>query len=528
MTKKRNTRLNGVSALSCMAGMLLVSNAITAIEFDESFNGEIDFGQNVRLVDFDLDGNLDMVALDISFTDVIGNGNPSVAYQFSGNGDGSFSSFASIDITSHNTEILPVLDLNGDGLLDLIHREIYPGFTDSSFLAGKTIPTPLALCSKKLFLDINSDGLPDVICSYRRDTGFETEKGFGFAVYVNQGGFDLTLSQIHHSKLPGPKSPRSIELGDVNGDSLLDVVQITANTIGENNGHGEHVISTYLAQGSTFAEPIEWTTNDLHDVNNPWATTSVQFVELADFNGDTILDVVALVSGFQSTPDAFLAVYTGEGNGRFNTNPIRTLLGNKMSATQLVVEDMDGDGNTDILISYLHTGVPDQRNITLSLGLGDGTFSETQEVAPEHKNVKGIDIADVNGDGHLDIAAVTGWENGNAVVFTQVVTSEVQPETDTTSDTETTSPVETDDPESSGDNTTLTDTAADNTLINTIDTQGNSQTPEDNASDSSNTTITETIDSQSGGGSLSAWFLVILYITTRAIKGRAVFVKLKK
>ena len=528
MTHRQKTTRKGFLAVPCMAGMLLASNTITAIEFDESFNGKIDIGQNVSLVDFDLDGNLDMVALDISFTDVTGNGNPSVVYQFSGNGDGSFASFASKDVTFHNSELLPVLDLNGDGFLDLMHRDIYPGFTDGSFLAGRTIPNPLAVCSKELFLDINSDGLPDVICSYRRDTGFEFEKGFGFAVYVNQGGFELTLSQIHHSKLSGPKSPRSIELGDVNGDSLPDVVQITANTIGENNGHGEHVISTYLSQGSTFAEPIEWTTNELHDVNNPWATTSVQFLELADFNGDSILDVVALVSGFQSTPDAFLAVYTGEGNGRFNTNPIRTRLGNKMSATQMLVEDMDDDGNADILISYLHTGVPDQRNITLSPGKGDGTFSETQEVAPDHKNVKGIDIADVNGDGKLDIAAVTGWENGNAVVFTQAATNEVLAETGATSETETISLMETDNSDSSGEDTTPMNVTADNTLINTSETQGDSQAPEDNISDASNTTITDTLDSQSGGGSLSAWFLVILYMATRVIKGRAVFVKLKQ
>ena len=283
-----------------------------------------------------------------------------------------------------------------------------------------------------------------------------------------------------------------------------------------------------MSQGSTFAEPIEWTTNELHDVNNPWATTSVQFLELADFNGDSILDVVALVSGFQSTPDAFLAVYTGEGNGRFNTNPIRTRLGNKMSATQMLVEDMDDDGNADILISYLHTGVPDQRNITLSPGKGDGTFSETQEVAPDHKNVKGIDIADVNGDGKLDIAAVTGWENGNAVVFTQVATNDVLAETGATSETETISLMETDNSDSSGEDTTPMNVTADNTLINTSETQGDSQAPEDNISDASNTTITDTLDSQSGGGSLSAWFLVILYMATRVIKGRAVFVKLKQ
>ena len=140
MTHRQKTTRKGFLAVPCMAGMLLASNTITAIEFDESFNGKIDIGQNVSLVDFDLDGNLDMVALDISFTDVTGNGNPSVVYQFSGNGDGSFASFASKDVTFHNSELLPVLDLNGDGFLDLMHRDIYPGFTAVSY-THLTLPT---------------------------------------------------------------------------------------------------------------------------------------------------------------------------------------------------------------------------------------------------------------------------------------------------------------------------------------------------------------------------------------------------
>jgi hypothetical protein len=122
-----------------------------------------------------------------------------------------------------------------------------------------------------------------------------------------------------------------------------------------------------------------------------------------DFTGDGHLDVVT-VRG------AGIYVTQGNGNGTFGSS---TTYSTGRTAAELETADLDGDGHleivsaddSDVMVTVWHNGTPDAYPI-LPAFLPGGT-----------PRAQGLAIADLNGDGKLDIAA-SGARSGYIAVLT--------------------------------------------------------------------------------------------------------------
>lgn len=401
-----------------LAGTFLFSPITQATDFTEIFNASGNWPADVELHDFNRDGNLDLLTVDYENIGFARSGNPATAHQYLSNGDGTFTMHDTINYTLSNRDHI-LADLNADGYVDLFHNRIYPGTADGSFGSGiSTID--LSACGSFLVTDINTDGLNDVICS-EFVTGSESQ----FLTYINQGVFAFERGpMLPTASTTLKKGGREIKQADLNGDGLLDVVRV--NTLleslngGINYATAGNLISTNLSTGNGFSEPTAFTTDDLRDADNPFATNTVRSFELADTNNDGNIDLVVLVAGFRPSPDAALVVFNGDGRGSFDTQSTTTIIGHQLITSGMQVVDMDDDGNQDILISFYNDGNANpQMNLAIYHGNGDATFNEGQEIAPDLPRVEDIAIGDIDGDGLLDIAMVAGWSFGTTAVLSR-------------------------------------------------------------------------------------------------------------
>jgi protein involved in polysaccharide export with SLBB domain len=126
-------------------------------------------------------------------------------------------------------------------------------------------------------------------------------------------------------------------------------------------------------------------------------------VALADFNEDGVLDLVGAGWGIYGS----LKVWIGDGSGNWSsTSPL-----NKSSYYGLGIADLNGDGHMDILAATYRAGV--------HVFLGDGSGVFIKSVSPQ---VEGsywdVTAADLDGDGALDILAsslngggIKAWKN---------------------------------------------------------------------------------------------------------------------
>ena len=182
---------------------------------------------------------------------------------------------------------------------------------------------------------------------------------------------------------------QGLAAGDFNGDGKLDLVEAETNglpgdglTIFLNNGDG-----TFTATGQiTLA------------VQGARAVPAV-----GDFNGDGKLDIVTSIAGEND-----VAVLLGNGDGTFQA-PVRTATGNDPEA--LAVGDLDGDGRADVVTLNEGDGT-----ISVLLGQGDGTFLAAPSLVsgvflPNQGFASSIALADLNGDGKLDIVATDSVNN---------------------------------------------------------------------------------------------------------------------
>ena len=113
-----------------------------------------------------------------------------------------------------------------------------------------------------------------------------------------------------------------------------------------------------------------------------------------------------------------LGVLLGKGDGTFK--PVVTFASGGYGASAVAVADVNGDGVPDVLVANTCVSSSNCANGTVSvlLGKGNGTFKSPVTYSSGGQAAVSIAVADVNGDGKLDllVANQTGESNGDGSI----------------------------------------------------------------------------------------------------------------
>jgi hypothetical protein len=133
----------------------------------------------------------------------------------------------------------------------------------------------------------------------------------------------------------------------------------------------------------------------------PFASHGASAVDVTDANGDGHQDVVFATmrtsdTNYRAQSDLFLGTsvgYRSSPDVRFPT----------VGASDVLMQDLNGDGHTDVVFAQEFDGESYFVNSTLFWGSADG-WSETPDVEFTTTGASGVDAADLDGDGLLDLA----------------------------------------------------------------------------------------------------------------------------
>ena len=184
---------------------------------------------------------------------------------------------------------------------------------------------------------------------------------------------------------PAGTNPVGAITGDFNGDGKPDVAVLNA---GSNN------VSILLNNGDGTFQPAK----DF-DLGN-----SMSSIFIGDFNGDGKLDLALFRSGNSATADnGEVRILLGNGDGTFQAPVVTTLT---PAAANLNVGDFDGDKRADLVVK---NDDPSTSSVSIEvlLGKGDGAFHTPNPIAVPNMSGTASAVADLSGDGKLDIAVAT-------------------------------------------------------------------------------------------------------------------------
>ncbi len=247
------------------------------------------------------------------------------------------------------------------------------------------------------FGDINDDGLPDVFL-----TGNQTPN----RLYLNEGGFQFKDISEQAGVMGQRAWSTGVTMADINGDGLLDIYVCNSGFVQDDDRRNE----LYINQGNGRFEEL----GRAYGLDDEGLSTHATFLDY-DLDGD--LDMFLVNNSFRSIGDFNLEINTRHvphpyGGDKLLRNDwptsmftdvtesagiYRSEIGFGLGAT---VSDINRDGWPDLYISndffefdYLY------------INNQNGTFSESlrNSINSISAAAMGSDIADVNGDGYLDI-----------------------------------------------------------------------------------------------------------------------------
>jgi len=262
--------------------------------------------------------------------------------------------------------------------------------------------------------DVNGDGKPDIIvantCSVGTPSPSTCTSPVG-SMGVLLGNGDGTFQAASTYETSGPMN--AFAVADVNGDGKPDLVvaECTTNTCATGK------VEVLLGNGAGGFQS---------SAIYPVVGFGPGSIAVADVNGDGIPDLLVAspyaayaiqmpFSGIVGVCPGLVGVFIGKGDGTFQ--PETTYVSGGCEATVVAVADVNGDGIPDLVVTNCsdNTTNPDCTEpgaVDVLLGKGDGTFEPAVSFASGGYGPGPIAIADVNGDGLLDLLVSNSCSNG--------------------------------------------------------------------------------------------------------------------
>ncbi|MGA9511698.1 MAG: FG-GAP-like repeat-containing protein [Candidatus Sulfotelmatobacter sp.] len=310
-----------------------------------------------------------------------------------GNAGGTYTSAGTIAIQQAPASYPDVIaDFNGDGIPDLA-VPLY-GSNDIAILLGKgdgtfaapvmaSVPGAVVGVEQIVVADFNGDGIADLAVITNADIQ---------TVDILLGNGDGTFA-AEATNPPISGTPLNFATGDFNGDGKTDLAVTEDNgTIAILLGNGD---GTFAASGSV----------------NSASSGSPSPIAVADFNGDGKLDIAVPTGAYTSHA---VIVLTGNGDGTFNS-PFSGPSSTSTSVTWVQVADFNQDGTPDVVLA------DSSGSATVFLNNGSGSLSESFSVVsglsvPYYLEVG---VGDLNGDGYPDIVAGGYYSNAQGLYLTE-------------------------------------------------------------------------------------------------------------
>jgi hypothetical protein len=228
--------------------------------------------------------------------------------------------------------------------------------------------------------DLNGDGIPDVVLTDLSQ------------IFVLLGNGDGTFRQVYTLGATGGLFASQFTVGDFNGDGIPDLAMGLGNAQGINVG-------LYLGRGDgTFQQSV------VIPFPNP-----IEGLAAADFNRDGKLDLAVMSNGPGYAVNDAVTVYLGDGKGGLGA-PVSYPVG--PVAMAMVVGDFNRDGRPDIAVAAAGAYQVNNGEITVLLNNGSGFTRSGVPMGAEGPYT--VTAADLNGDGVPDLAVQC--ESGRAAI----------------------------------------------------------------------------------------------------------------